>query len=133
MRLGGRRQVVVFISGDVGIGKTTLVYFFLERVAAQTACWWARGQCVDQHGAGEAYLPVLEVVGQLCEATAQARRCEPARLMLIGTYRPVEVIVRGHFLKAVKQELLVHRQCEEWLLDILPQLEERVIRLAEAT
>ena len=75
MRLGGRRQVVC-ISGDVGIGKMTLVHFFLERVAAQTACWWARGQCVDQHGAGEAYLLVLEVVGQLCEATAQVRLLE---------------------------------------------------------
>ena len=40
-----------------------------------------------------------------------APRRQPAQLMLIGTYRPVEAIVRGHSLKAVKHELLVHRQC----------------------
>ena len=28
--------------------------------------WVARGQCLVQHGAGEAYLPVLEALGQLC-------------------------------------------------------------------
>ena len=73
--LGGRRQVV-FITGDAGIGKTTLVDLFVERVAAQTACWWARGQCVDHHGAGEAYLPVLEAVGQLCRGPAHGRVLE---------------------------------------------------------
>ena len=72
--LGGRRQVV-FISGAAGIGKTTLVDLFVERVAAQTACWLARGQCVEHHGAGEAYLLVLEaasVVGVDFSAAAVA-------------------------------------------------------------
>src|SRR5439155_5018906 len=26
----------------------------------------ARGQCIEHYGAGEAYLPVLEALGQLC-------------------------------------------------------------------
>jgi len=34
-----------------------------------------------------------------------ARRQEYARLLVIGTFRPVEVIVSAHPLKAVKQEL----------------------------
>jgi predicted ATPase len=42
-----------------------------------------------------------------------ATRREAARLLLVGTYRPVEVILSDHPLKAVKQELQIHRQCEE--------------------
>jgi predicted ATPase len=42
-----------------------------------------------------------------------ATRREVARLLLVGTYRPVEVILSDHPLKAVKQELQIHRQCEE--------------------
>ena len=34
-----------------------------------------------------------------------ARRQDPARLMVIGTYRPVDVIVGDHPLKGVKREL----------------------------
>ena len=36
---------------------------------------------------------------------ALARRREPARLLIIGTYRPVDVIVRGHSLREIRQEL----------------------------
>jgi predicted ATPase len=42
-----------------------------------------------------------------------ARRRDPLRLLLIGTYRPVDVIISEHPLKAVKQELQVHGQCTE--------------------
>jgi DNA-binding winged helix-turn-helix (wHTH) protein/predicted ATPase len=38
-----------------------------------------------------------------------ARRRDPARLLLIGTYRPVDVILSGHPLRAVTQELLSHQ------------------------
>ena len=38
--------------------------------------------------------------------SAVARRREPARLMLIGTHRPAEIVSTGHLLKAVKQEAL---------------------------
>jgi len=48
-----------------------------------------------------------------------ARRQEQARLLVIGTYRPVELLVREHPLKAVKQELHLHEQCQELPLDFL--------------
>ncbi len=48
-----------------------------------------------------------------------ARRRQPARLLVIGTYRPVEVIVRAHPLKAVKQELQLHGYCAELPLRLL--------------
>lgn len=49
-----------------------------------------------------------------------ARRQEPARLMVIGTYRPVDMIVRSHPLKAIKQELQLHGYCEDLPLSFLP-------------
>ena len=48
-----------------------------------------------------------------------ARRRESARLLLLGTYRPVDVVVRGHPLQAVKQDLALHGQCAELPLELL--------------
>jgi predicted ATPase len=42
-----------------------------------------------------------------------ARRREPARLMVLGTYRPADVMISGHPLPGVQQELHIHGQCEE--------------------
>jgi predicted ATPase len=41
--------------------------------------------------------------------------------MVIGTYRPVELVVSGHPLKAVKRELLAKQQCEELPLEYLSE------------
>jgi hypothetical protein len=153
----------------------------------------ARGQCVEQYGAGEAYLPLLEATTRLCqgpdreqyikamqqyapswlmqlpglltpearallqqrvqgtnrermlremaEATEQfsaqrpliivledlhwsdvatldwltyiTRRREPARLLILGTYRPADVLASNHPLRAVVQELQGRQQCED--------------------
>ena len=37
-----------------------------------------------------------------------ARRRRPARLLVLGTYRPVETIARAHPVRAMVQELIVH-------------------------
>jgi len=50
-----------------------------------------------------------------------ARRQGPARLLVIGTYRPVDVIVSGHPLKGMKQELQMHGQCQELSLRLLSE------------
>jgi predicted ATPase len=50
-----------------------------------------------------------------------ARRREPARLLVLGTYRPVEVIVQGHPLHAVQQELALHGQCVDVRLEGLSE------------
>ena len=42
-----------------------------------------------------------------------------ARLLLLGSYRPVEVLARGHPLTAVKDELEVHGGCRELALSLL--------------
>ncbi len=61
----GRRQVV-FVTGEPGIGKSTVVDLFLDGLRADADVSCARGQCLDQYGEGEPYLPLLEALGQLC-------------------------------------------------------------------
>lgn len=194
----GERQVI-FVTGEPGIGKSSLIETFLERVAGDQEIWIARGQCLEQYGTGEPYLPVLEALSGLCRepgrdrmvallrqqapmwlaqmpwlvtsderdrlqqammgATRErmlreiaeafeslaadtllvmtledlhwsdystldlisllARRRAPAQLMIIGTYRPVDVSLSDHPIRAVKQELQMHRQCKELPLAFL--------------
>jgi predicted ATPase len=194
--LRGERQII-FVTGESGIGKTALVDTFARSIAFDQRIRIGRGQCLEQYGTGEAYLPVLEAIGRLCRehkhvadvlhahapmwllqmpslvsdadrellnrglpgATRErmlremgealevlttemplvliledlhwsdystldlisylARQRQPAQLMLIGTYRTVELIVSGHPLQAVKQELLAKHQCEELPLEDL--------------
>jgi len=59
---GGKRQVV-WIAGEAGVGKTTLAEQFLAEVG-DADC--AHGQCVEQYGAAEPFLPVLEALTVLC-------------------------------------------------------------------
>src|ERR1700730_7372834 len=58
---------VVFITGEPGIGKTSLVDEFMQRAAIDfPAIRIARGQCVEGYGGTEAYYPILEILSQLC-------------------------------------------------------------------
>jgi predicted ATPase len=50
-----------------------------------------------------------------------ARRQETARLLVIGTYRPAEMLGNEHPLSAIKQELQLHQQCEELRLGFLTE------------
>src|SRR5262249_35692261 len=63
-RSGTRR--VIFVSGEPGIGKTTLTRAFADSLVSNPAVRVGRGQCVDQYGAGEPYLPILEALTRLC-------------------------------------------------------------------
>jgi len=198
-RSGTRR--VIFVSGEPGIGKTTLTRAFADSLASGRAIRIGRGQCVDQYGAGEPYLPILEALTRLCrepggeklleilhriapawlaqmpnlvrvedrarlqglaQVTTQqrmlremaealeviaaktplvlyledlhwsdpstldliatvARRSEPARLMILGTYRPVEMLAGKHPLRAMKEELELHGHAIELRLPLLSE------------
>jgi predicted ATPase len=50
-----------------------------------------------------------------------ARQPERARLLVLATYRPVDVIVRAHPLKTLKQELQLHGQCQGIPLEVLSE------------
>jgi len=63
----GHRQLGL-ISGEAGIGKTTLVDAFVAQVTAEQTVGVGYGQCIEQYGVGEAYLPLLEAFGRLGRA-----------------------------------------------------------------
>jgi DNA-binding winged helix-turn-helix (wHTH) protein/tetratricopeptide (TPR) repeat protein len=57
------RRAVVWVAGEPGIGKTTLIEHFVKGLGSIAI---ARGQCVENYGTGEPYLPVLEALAELC-------------------------------------------------------------------
>lgn len=75
---------VVFITGEPGIGKTSLSDEFLRRVRKQQpALLISRGRCVEQYGTGEAYLPFLDAMGELLQAPGRERIAA-----ILRTYAP---------------------------------------------
>lgn len=56
--LKGERQII-FVTGEAGIGKTTLVDAFVRNLSNDEAILFIQGQCIEQYGAGEAYMPIL--------------------------------------------------------------------------
>jgi DNA-binding winged helix-turn-helix (wHTH) protein/predicted ATPase len=194
----GERQIV-FVTGEAGIGKTSLVDAFVQSVAAGENIRIGRGHCLEHYGTSEAYLPVLEAVTRLCRENRQmidvlranapmwllqmpslvaaserealsremtgatrermlremgetlealaadaplvliledlhwsdystldlitylASQRHSSQLMLIGTYRTVELVLSGHPLKAVQRELRAKQQCQELRLEYLSE------------
>jgi predicted ATPase len=194
---------VVFVTGEAGAGKTTLVRAFLDSLTKDGAVRIWSAQCIEQYGAGEPYMPMLEVLTQLGRGVegrhllalmhrlapawlaqlpalltaeerarihgethgltqqrmlremaetlaalaaelplvlllenlhwsdtstldliaAIARRTEPARLLILGTYRPVEMLAGDHPLRGLKQELELHGHCHELRLKLLNEAE----------
>jgi DNA-binding winged helix-turn-helix (wHTH) protein len=79
--LAGQKQLV-WIAGEPGVGKTTLIDTFLSELDPQS---WVLGQCVERFGSGEPYMPVLDVLTSLCRRDAgfsrQLRELAPAWLL----------------------------------------------------
>ena len=198
--MNSQRQIV-FITGEAGIGKTTLVEAFCKTAGFDANVHFVSGQCVEGFGGKEAYYPILDALGpllgdagegsafqifakeaptwlvqfptlvkagqrealqkeiigatrermvrEICEAlesiaaqnplvlcledlhwvdpstldfiSALARRRGPAKLLLLGTYRPAEVILSQSRLKALKQDLLIHNLGHEIGLERLEE------------
>ena len=76
------KRTFVWVAGDPGIGKTTLIDGFVASLGDVAS---ARGQCVQQHGAGEPYLPILDALADLCRRDADVlpllRSVAPAWLL----------------------------------------------------
>jgi DNA-binding winged helix-turn-helix (wHTH) protein len=54
----GNRQIA-FVTGEPGIGKSTLIDHFAKQAATHTL----RGMCIEHFGAHEAYYPLLDALG----------------------------------------------------------------------
>jgi predicted ATPase len=61
------------LTGDSGIGKTTLADEFQRQAATDVPpIRLARGQCVEGYGGKEPYFPMLEALGELCHGPSGA-------------------------------------------------------------
>src|SRR5215813_3353083 len=97
----GERQVV-FVAGEPGIGKTTVVEAFLERIEGEL--WIGRGQCIEHYGASEAYMPVLEALGRV------GRDPEGEQLIdVLSRYAPTWLVQLPALLGADEFERLQHK------------------------
>src|SRR5262249_31323077 len=112
---------VVFVTGEAGIGKTSLVDAFVVQIATREAVWLGRGQCIEQYGAGEAYLPLLEAFGQLGRGRDGARLVE-----VLHQYAPSWVLQSPALLQATAYEALQQRSSGTTRDRMLRELAEAV-------
>jgi len=68
---GGRRQLC-FVTGEPGIGKSTLVRTFVAGLDPRTVII-ARGACFEQHGSPEPYLAIIEALTSLARSERGAQ------------------------------------------------------------
>lgn len=66
----GARQLV-FVSGEVGIGKTALAETFVARVTPRPDVHITGGECMEHYGAGEAYQPLLDALSRICRGSGK--------------------------------------------------------------
>ena len=104
----GQRQLCL-VAGDAGVGKSTLLEAFTLMSGAAAI---AQGQCVEQYGSGEPYLPVLQALGDLSrvypELGALMRNVAPTWLMqLPWLVNEAERVQLARELAGVSQERMV--------------------------
>jgi hypothetical protein len=96
------------------------------------------GDALEAFTATSPLLLVLEDLQWMDHSTvdlisALARRRVPAKLMLIATKRPVDIVVPEHPLKALKQDLLVRQLCREIALEPLGEAQVAEYLAAESS
>jgi DNA-binding winged helix-turn-helix (wHTH) protein len=133
--LGARRSVVL-VTGEPGIGKTTLLRVFLEGAAGLADLRVVRGQCVEQYGAGEPYMPILQGLARLRRSgddrvTAHLRQYAPTWLAqmpgvtdaeLEATQSQPHSATQGRMLRELS-EVLEHLSLEAPIVVVLEDLQ----------
>jgi DNA-binding winged helix-turn-helix (wHTH) protein len=110
----GQRQVV-FISGEAGIGKTSLTDAFCAQAQRSRHIQIARGQCVEGFGGKESYYPVLEALGLFLHGPQGG-----AMLSTLAAYAPTWLIQFPSMVTVEQRELLRR--------EILGATRERMLR-----
>jgi DNA-binding winged helix-turn-helix (wHTH) protein/predicted ATPase len=130
----GERQAV-FVTAEAGLGKTTLVDAFLER-DLPSEVRVARGQCIEQYGAGEAYRPVLEALGRLCrdrggrKVVAQLARHAPAWLIQMpGLVSPAQRDALARHAAGATQDRMLRELSEA--LDVVTRTAPLIVVLED--
>jgi predicted ATPase len=76
------RGLILCVTGEPGLGKTTLVESFLEELAATGQTWSiARGRCSERLAGAEAYLPFLEALDSLLLGAESASAAQAMKLL----------------------------------------------------
>jgi predicted ATPase/predicted Ser/Thr protein kinase len=76
------RGLLLCVTGEPGLGKTTLVESFLEELAAGGRTWsLARGRCSERLAGAEAYLPFLEALDSLLQGDGGASAAQAMKLL----------------------------------------------------
>ena len=91
---------VVFVTGEPGIGKTTLIEMFLEQVSEYSPMV-LRMRCVKHFGEGEALMPMIEAMEKRCRGPEGAKLIE-----LMQRYAPVWLAQLPSVLKPDERETL---------------------------
>ncbi len=102
---------VCCISGEPGIGKTTLVGEFLSELKVSAGAFmWARGKCSERLAGTDAYAPFLEALNSLQRRDAGveeiARRLAPTWYRQIASGALSEVDARAYSPQRIKRELV---------------------------
>lgn len=91
-------KAIVWVAGEPGIGKTTLIEHFVAGLHSVSSAF---GQCVQHHGAGEPYLPVLEALSELC-------RRDQAAASLLRDVAPTWLLQLPWLSTSAEREALLH-------------------------
>jgi predicted ATPase len=76
------RGLLLCVTGEPGLGKTTLIESFLEElVASGHTCSLARGRCSERLAGTEAYLPFLEALDSLLQGEGGASIAQTMKLL----------------------------------------------------
>ena len=100
----GERQVVL-VTGEAGIGKSTLVDVWVGGLRQREDVWFGRGQCIEHSGAGEPYLALIEALRKLCSGPAGGEVIEHLSRQAPGWLTQLSGV-----LTVPEREALAHRQ-----------------------
>jgi predicted ATPase/DNA-binding winged helix-turn-helix (wHTH) protein len=113
--LKGDRQVL-FVTGEVGIGKTALVDAFCRQLGSSGQARMARGQSVEGFGGKEPYFPVMEALTQLCTESGDGKGLRVLQQKAPNWHAKLAVVMTSEIkpapASAVPSERLLGELCD---------------------